>query len=72
MSKGIVEIFREIPDPRVENAKKHKLEEILTIAVLAMLFDCSKFTEMVFFFGGGRKRRIAERIFNVRIRYSVT
>lgn len=49
MSKGIVEIFKEIPDYRVGNAKKHKLEEILTIAVLAVLCDYTQFTEMELF-----------------------
>ena len=49
MGRGMVEIFREIPDPRVGNAKKYKLEEILTIAVLAVLCDYTKFTEMEMF-----------------------
>ena len=29
MNKGITEIFKEIPDSRVGNAKKYKLKEIL-------------------------------------------
>lgn len=49
MNRGIIEIFKEIPDPRTGNAKKYKLEEILTIAVLAVLCDCSQFTEMELF-----------------------
>ena len=49
MGRGIIEIFKEIPDPRSGNALKYKLEEILTIAVLAVLCDCSKFTEMELF-----------------------
>lgn len=49
MDRGIIEIFKDIPDPRVGNAKKYKLEEILTIAVLAVLCDCSQFTEMELF-----------------------
>lgn len=49
MGNGIVEIFKGIPDPRSGNALKYKLEEILTIAVLAVLCDCSRFTEMELF-----------------------
>lgn len=49
MNRGIVEILKEIPDPRVGNAKKHKLKEILTIAILAIICDCSQFTEMELF-----------------------
>lgn len=49
MSKGIVEKLREIPDPRTGNAIKYKLEEILTIAVLAIICDYSQFTEMELF-----------------------
>lgn len=49
MGNGIVEILKEIPDYRVGNAKKHRLEEILTIAVLSVLSDCTQFTEMELF-----------------------
>ena len=49
MGSGIIEIFKEIPDPRKGNALKYKLDEILTIAVLAVLCDCSQFTEMELF-----------------------
>lgn len=49
MASGTIEIFKEIPDPRSGNALKYKLEEILTIAVLAVLCDCSQFTEMELF-----------------------
>lgn len=49
MNRELIEIFKEIPDPRVGNAKKYKLEEILTIAVLAVLCDCLQSTEMELF-----------------------
>ena len=49
MSKGIIEIMRQIPDPRMGNAIRHKLEEILTIAILAIICDYSQFTEMELF-----------------------
>ena len=47
--RGIVEIFRGIPDPRTGNATRHKLEEVLTIAILAILSECAQFTEMELF-----------------------
>ena len=49
MSKGIIEIMRQIPDPRTGNAIRYKLEEILTIAILAIICDYSQFTEMELF-----------------------
>jgi len=49
MNEGIVEIFREIPDPRKGNGIRHELEEILTIAILAILCECTQFTEMELF-----------------------
>lgn len=49
MGSGIIEIFKEIPEPRKGNALKYKLDEILTIAVLAVLCNCSQFTEMELF-----------------------
>lgn len=49
MSRGIIEIYKGIPDPRRGNAKKYLLEEILTIATLAVLCDCTQFTEMELF-----------------------
>lgn len=49
MSGSLIEIFRGIPDPRTGNAIRHKLDEILSIAILAVLCECSKFTEMELF-----------------------
>lgn len=49
MNKGIVEIFRGIEDPRKGNGIRHKLEEVLTIAILAVLCECTQFTEMELF-----------------------
>lgn len=49
MNGSLVEIFRDIPDPRSGNAIRHRLDEILTIAILAVLCDCTKFTEMEMF-----------------------
>jgi len=49
VSGSLIEIFRGIPDPRTGNAIRHKLDEILSIAILAVLCECSKFTEMELF-----------------------
>lgn len=49
MGRGLIEILQEIPDPRSGNAKRYKLEEILTIAILAVLCDCTQYTEMQLF-----------------------
>ena len=49
MGNGIVEILKEIPDYRIGNAKKHRLEEILTVSVLSVLSDCTQFTEIELF-----------------------
>lgn len=46
---GLVNIMRDIPDPRSGNAVRHELFEILTIAILAVLCDCTQFTEMELF-----------------------
>jgi len=49
MGGSLIEIFRDIPDPRAGNGIRHKLDEVLSIAILAILCDCSKFTEMELF-----------------------
>jgi len=49
MDGGLINIFRDIPDPRRGNGIRHRLDEILIIAILAVLCDCSKFTEMELF-----------------------
>ena len=49
MNSTLIEIFRDIPDPRIGNGIRHRLYEILIIAILAILCDCVKFTEMELF-----------------------
>ena len=49
MNSTLIEIFRDIPDPRSGNGIRHRLDEILIIAILAVLCDCVKFTEMELF-----------------------
>ena len=47
--RNIAEIVREIPDPRSGNALRHKLEDVLRIAILSIISECSQFTEMELF-----------------------
>lgn len=49
MKRTMIDIFRDIPDPRRGNGIRHKLEEILLIAVLAILCDCRTYAEMEVF-----------------------
>lgn len=49
MKKTMIDIFREIPDPRRGNGIRHKLEEVLLIAILAILSDCKTYIEMEVF-----------------------
>jgi predicted transposase YbfD/YdcC len=60
MSGNLIEIFRDIPDPRTGNGIRHRLDEILSIAILAILCDCTKFTEMELF---GQEREEWPRTF---------
>lgn len=43
------DIFRKISDPKSGNGIRHKLEDILLIAVLAILSDCKTYAEMEVF-----------------------
>lgn len=49
MSRSLTEIAGDIEDPRKGNAIRHNLVEVLTIALLAALCDCTRFTEMELF-----------------------
>jgi len=49
MSRSLVEILGDIEDPRRGNAIRYDLVEVLVIALLATLCDCSRFTEMELF-----------------------
>jgi len=49
MSRSLIEIVGDIEDPRKGNAIRHNLTEVLTIALLAVLCDCTRFTEMELF-----------------------
>ena len=49
MSRSLVEIVGDIEDPRRGNAIRHNLAEVLTIALLAVICDYTRFTEMELF-----------------------
>ena len=43
---NLLELFNDVPDPRLDRRKLHSLHEILTLAVLAMLAGAENFTDM--------------------------
>jgi predicted transposase YbfD/YdcC len=47
--ESLIRIFKELPDPRRGNAIRHDLGEILVLAVLSALCECTRFTEMEMF-----------------------
>ena len=49
MSNTLIEVFKDLHDPRTGNGILHKLDEILTIAVMATICECTQFTEMELF-----------------------
>jgi len=46
---AILSILRDIPDPRMERTKLHKLEDILTISICAILCGVESFEDMEVF-----------------------
>ena len=49
MYEGIVNIFRQIDDPRSGNAIDHDLAEVLTIAIISIICGAEYFTQMEVF-----------------------
>lgn len=49
LNYGLVSLLSQIEDPRRDHGKRHKLEDILTIALCTILTGHSEFTEMEFF-----------------------
>jgi len=43
---SLVECFTEVTDPRIDRCRRHKLIDLLVIAVCAMLCGAEGFTEM--------------------------
>lgn len=46
---NLITIIREIEDPRVERTRLHKLEDILVIAICALLCGAESFEDMEVF-----------------------
>jgi predicted transposase YbfD/YdcC len=49
MKKTLFDILGDLPDPRTGNGIRHKLNDVLTIAVLAILCDCRTYAEFELF-----------------------
>ena len=49
MSTKLLDYFSEVTDPRVERTKLHKLEDILAIAICAIICGAEGWYEMAFF-----------------------
>jgi predicted transposase YbfD/YdcC len=43
---SLIAIFRELPDPRIDRRKRHLLEDVLTIAILAVISGADHWTEI--------------------------
>lgn len=49
MAKSILEHFSDLPDPRIERTKLHKLADILTIAICAVICGAEGWTDIELF-----------------------
>src|SRR4030042_1360010 len=49
MSKALLDYFSDMPDPRVERTKLHKLEDILAITICAVICGAEGWTEIELF-----------------------
>ena len=61
----LVEHFAEIDDPRIERTKRHKLIDILTIAILAVICGAEGWVAMESF--GKAKHQWLKKIWNCRM-----
>src|SRR3954453_12936957 len=43
---SVIAIFRDLPDPRINRPKLHNLEDIMTVAILAVLSGADHWTEI--------------------------
>lgn len=46
LNLSVIAIFRDLPDPRINRRKLHNLEDIMTIAILAVLSGADHWTEI--------------------------
>ena len=65
----LVEHFSEIDDPRIERTKRHKLIDILTIAILAVICGADSWVRMESF--GKAKHLMAKKNFRITKRNSL-
>jgi predicted transposase YbfD/YdcC len=49
MANSILEHFAELPDPRVERTRRHRLQDIVTIAICAVICGAEGWTDMELF-----------------------
>src|SRR4030067_1167038 len=49
MNKTLLDYFADLPDPRVERTKLHKLEDILTIAICAVICGAETWVDIADF-----------------------
>jgi predicted transposase YbfD/YdcC len=43
---SLIAIFRDLPDPRIDRRKRHLLEDVITIAILAVIWGADHWTEI--------------------------
>jgi predicted transposase YbfD/YdcC len=46
LTPALIEYFADLPDPRIDRCKAHQLDEIIVIAILAVICGAEHFTEM--------------------------
>ena len=54
--RGMVALFEEVPDPRVERTRRHKLVDILVITLVATICGCSGWDAMYDLAEGGEEQ----------------
>jgi hypothetical protein len=46
VTPALIEYFADLPDPRIDRCKTHQLNDIVVIAILAVICGAERFTEM--------------------------
>jgi hypothetical protein len=49
VTPALIEYFVDLPDPRIDRCKTHQLNDIIVIAILAVICGAERFTEMEVF-----------------------
>lgn len=68
---AILSILRDLPDPRVERTRMHKLEDILCLAICAILCGVESFEDMEVFLGKPSRSGF-RRFWNCRTAFQAT